>query len=63
MISSDPGNPVAHDVLVPSKVVFQSSSMVAQHNAAVAGVGLVLLPSFSAAEDSRLIPVMPHLCR
>ena len=50
-----------HDVLVPSKVVFQSSSMVAQHNAAVAGVGLVLLPSFSAAEDSRLIPVIPHL--
>jgi DNA-binding transcriptional LysR family regulator len=50
-----------HDVLIPSKVVFQSSSMVAQHNAAVAGAGLVLLPSFSAAEDNRLIPVMPQL--
>jgi DNA-binding transcriptional LysR family regulator len=47
-----------HDVLVPSRVVFQSSSMIAQHNAAVAGVGLVLLPSFSAATDTRLIPVL-----
>ena len=47
-----------HDVLVPSRVVFQSSSMIAQHNAAAAGVGLVLLPSFSAAADTRLIPVL-----
>jgi DNA-binding transcriptional LysR family regulator len=47
-----------HDVLVPSRVVFRSSSMVAQHNAAAAGVGMVLLPSFSAAEDARLRPVL-----
>ncbi len=50
-----------HDVLIPSKVVFQSSSMVAQQNAAAGGAGLVLLPSFSAAEDTRLVPVMPRL--
>jgi DNA-binding transcriptional LysR family regulator len=47
-----------HDVLVPSRVVFRSSSMVAQHNAAAAGVGMVLLPSFSAAEDARLRPIL-----
>jgi DNA-binding transcriptional LysR family regulator len=47
-----------HDVLKPSRVVFQSSSMVAQHNAAAAGLGLVLLPSFSAADDARLVPVL-----
>ncbi len=47
-----------HDVLVPSRVVFRSSSMVAQHNAAAAGVGMVLLPSFSAAEDARLRAVL-----
>jgi DNA-binding transcriptional LysR family regulator len=47
-----------HDVLVPSRVVFRSSSMVAQHNAAAAGLGMVLLPSFSAAEDARLRPVL-----
>jgi DNA-binding transcriptional LysR family regulator len=50
-----------HDVLIPSKVIFQSSSMVAQQNAAAGGAGLVLLPSFSAVEDTRLVPVMPQL--
>jgi DNA-binding transcriptional LysR family regulator len=47
-----------HEVLVPTRVVFESSSMIAQHNAAAAGVGLVLLPSFSAALDTRLVPVL-----
>lgn len=47
-----------HEVLKPSRVVFQSSSMIAQHNAAAAGLGLVLLPSFSAADDARLVPVL-----
>lgn len=50
-----------HDVLVPSKIVFQSSSMIAQQNAAAAGAGLVLLPSFTAAEDKRLVPVLPQI--
>lgn len=47
-----------HDVLKPSNVVFQSSSMIAQHNAAAAGMGLVLLPSFAAARDRRLSPIL-----
>jgi DNA-binding transcriptional LysR family regulator len=47
-----------HEVLVPTHAVFESSSMIAQHNAAAAGVGLVLLPSFSAALDTRLIPIL-----
>ena len=47
-----------HDVLIPSRVAFESSSMIAQQNAAASGLGMVLLPSFSAALDSRLIPVL-----
>lgn len=47
-----------HDVLIPSRVVFESSSMIAQQNAAAAGLGMVLLPSFSAALDSRLVPIL-----
>jgi DNA-binding transcriptional LysR family regulator len=47
-----------HEVLVPTHIVFESSSMIAQHNAAVAGVGIVLLPSFNAALDTRLIPIL-----
>lgn len=47
-----------HDVLIPSRVAFESSSMMAQQNAAAAGLGLVLLPSFSAAFDSRLTPIL-----
>jgi DNA-binding transcriptional LysR family regulator len=47
-----------HDVIRPSNIVFQSSSMIAQHNAAAAGMGLVLLPSFAAARDDRLRPVL-----
>lgn len=39
-------------------VVFRSSSMMAQQNAAAAGVGLVMLPSFTGARDSRLVPVL-----
>lgn len=47
-----------HDVIVPSRVVFRSSSMIAQQSAAAAGLGLALLPSFSAARDSRLKPIL-----
>ena len=47
-----------HDVLIPSRVVFESSSMVAQQNAAAAGLGIVLLPSFTAAFDTRLTPIL-----
>ena len=37
---------------------FRSSSMISQQNAAAAGLGLVLLPSFAAAKDARLRPVL-----
>ena len=47
-----------HDAIAQPRVVFRSSSMMAQHNAAAAGVGLVVLPSFTAARDCRLMPLL-----
>lgn len=47
-----------HDAIAQPRVVFRSSSMMAQHNAAAAGVGLVVLPSFTAARDGRLMPLL-----
>lgn len=47
------------DVLEPSKVTFRSSSMHAQQNAISAGIGIGLLPLFSAKRNPRLIPVLP----
>ena len=46
------------DVIKNPRIVFHSNSMIAQHHAAVAGLGLVLLPSFAAARDQRLKPVL-----
>lgn len=43
-----------HDVVPHPRVVFHSNSMIAQMNAAAAGVGLVLLPCFAGDVDSRL---------
>jgi DNA-binding transcriptional LysR family regulator len=48
-----------HDVITPSRVVFQSTSMVAQQNAAAAGMGIAILPTFTAAEDTRLTALLP----
>lgn len=47
------------DVLDPPKVAFRSSSMHAQQNAVAAGIGIGLLPLFSAKKDPKLIPVLP----
>lgn len=47
------------DVLEPSKVVFRSSSMHAQQNAIASGMGIGLLPLFSAKKDPKLVPVLP----
>ena len=47
------------DVLEPEHVVFRSSSMAAQQNAIAAGLGLGLLPYFSAKREPRLMPVLP----
>jgi len=49
------------DIVEPESVVFRSSSMAAQQNAAAAGRGIVLLPLFSAKTDPRLIPVLPEV--
>ena len=47
-----------HDVVTDPPTTFRSSSMIAQQNAAAAGLGLVLLPCFAAAPDARLQPVL-----
>jgi DNA-binding transcriptional LysR family regulator len=46
------------DVLEPSNVAFRSSSMHAQQNAVAAGVGIGLLPLFSAKSNPELISVL-----
>jgi DNA-binding transcriptional LysR family regulator len=46
-----------YDAIEEPNVVFRSTSMISQHNAAAAGLGLVMSPSFIAAGDSRLRPL------
>lgn len=46
------------DVISEPPTVFRSSSMIAQQNAAAAGLGLVLLPCFAGAPDARLRPIL-----
>lgn len=46
------------DAIKEPNVVFRSTSAIAQKNAAVAGVGLAMLPSFLGAHDQRLRPVL-----
>ena len=46
------------DVLDPPNVTFRSSSMHAQQNAVAAGIGIGLLPLFSAKRNPKLIPVL-----
>jgi DNA-binding transcriptional LysR family regulator len=43
-----------YDAIGEPNVVFRSTSMIAQHNAAASGMGLVMSPSFIAAHDARL---------
>ncbi len=47
-----------HDAIQHPHVVFRSTSLIAQKNAAAAGMGLVVLPSFLAARDARLKPLL-----
>ncbi|UOM35730.1 LysR family transcriptional regulator [Acuticoccus sp. I52.16.1] len=47
------------DIMRRPNIVFRSSSLVAQYHAALSGVGIVMLPSFVAARDERLVPVLP----
>jgi DNA-binding transcriptional LysR family regulator len=46
------------DAIERPHVVFRSTSMVSQQNAAAAGMGLVVLPSFLGAHDTRLKPLL-----
>lgn len=46
------------DVIKAPRIAFHSNSMIAQHHAATAGIGIVLLPFFAAHGDRRLRPVL-----
>ncbi|HEU4661364.1 MAG TPA: LysR family transcriptional regulator [Pseudolabrys sp.] len=46
------------DAIPEPNVVFRSTSAISQRNAAAAGIGLVMLPSFLAANDARLKPIL-----
>lgn len=46
------------EVLTPANVVFRSTSMAAQQTAIASGVGIGLLPLFSAKTNSSLVPVL-----
>ena len=48
-----------HDVAVPRRVVFRSSSLVAQYNSAAAGVGIAMLPTFMSSHNKDLRRVLP----
>ncbi|WP_416246364.1 LysR family transcriptional regulator [Castellaniella sp.] len=46
------------DLVQPSRVVFRSTSVLAQYQAALGGQALAILPCFLAAQDERLEPVL-----
>ena len=46
------------DILREPNVVFRSSSLVAQYHAVLSGQGIGMLPSFVAARDPRLKPIL-----
>ncbi|MBI5262751.1 MAG: LysR family transcriptional regulator [Bradyrhizobium sp.] len=47
------------DILRPPHVVFRSTSLVSQFMAVSSGVGIAMLPSFVAAQNKDLRPVLP----
>jgi DNA-binding transcriptional LysR family regulator len=47
------------DILRPPHVVFRSTSLVSQYMAASNGLGIAMLPSFVAAQNKDLRPVLP----
>jgi DNA-binding transcriptional LysR family regulator len=46
------------DAIKSPTVVFRSTSMISQRNAAAAGMGLVMLPSFLGVQDTRFRPLL-----
>jgi DNA-binding transcriptional LysR family regulator len=49
------------DILRPAHTIFRSTSLVAQYIAVSGGQGIAMLPSYVAASDKDLLPVMPEL--
>jgi len=49
------------DILRPTQTAFRSTSLVAQYIAVSSGQGICMLPSFVAANNKDLRPVMPEL--
>lgn len=49
------------DILRPTHVGFRSTSLVAQYVGASSGQGIAMLPSFVAAHNPALVPVLPAL--
>jgi DNA-binding transcriptional LysR family regulator len=47
------------EVVIDPQMSFQSNSILAQRNAAAEGMGIVLLPTFVAADEPKLIRVLP----
>lgn len=56
-----PENRWLSDILRPQKTVFRSTSLVAQYICASDGLAIAMLPSFVAANNDDLVPVMPEL--
>lgn len=46
------------DVVITNRVIFKSTSVIAQYHAALQGQSLAILPCFMAAQDARLQPVL-----
>lgn len=51
------------DLVQPERVVFRSTSILAQYQAALGSQALAILPCFLAAQDPRLVPVLEHEIR
>lgn len=49
------------DVVTARNVVFRSTSLIAQYTSASAGLGIAMLPTFVAAHNRDLKPVLPEL--
>jgi DNA-binding transcriptional LysR family regulator len=49
------------DILRPHQIVFRSTSLIAQYLYASNGQAIAMLPSFVAANNRDLVPVMPDL--
>jgi DNA-binding transcriptional LysR family regulator len=51
------------DIVPAANVGFRSTSVIAQYHAALQGNALAILPCFMAAQDPRLVPVLPDEIR